>query len=110
MSEGKNERTSQPGPTSTGLTPLERELLRSVEALSASLAEESKSLRGSLKRYASETSDATERRLRAIEERQRSIEDLVRGLSERLSSYAEQSRRSEASVNALRKELSTFGR
>lgn len=92
------------------LTPLERELLRSVEALSASSAEESASLRTSLKRYASETSDATERRLQAIEARQESIEGLVHTLSERLGSFAEQSKRSEASVNALRRELSTFGR
>ena len=92
------------------LTPLERELLRSVEALSASSVEESASLRTSLKRYASESSDATEKRLQAIEERQASIEGLVRTLSERLGSFAEQSKRSEASVNALRRELSSFGR
>lgn len=109
MGTTMDQRTAD-GPTPNALTPLERELLRSVEALSASSAEESSSLRASLKRYAIETSDATERRLKAIEARQANIEGLVRALSEQLNSFAEQSTRSEASVTALKRELSTFAR
>ena len=90
------------------LTALERELLRSVEALTSSSNEEVSALRAGLRRYAEETSQGMEQRLKAIEKRQHDIEDLVIGLSEQLTTYVEQSRRSEASVNALRQELSRF--
>lgn len=91
------------------LTPLERELLRSVEALVRSSGEEVTGLRQALRRYADETSNGTEQRLRAIEERQRSIEGLVSGLSERLDGFEAQLQRSEGSANALRSELERFG-
>ena len=92
------------------LTALERELLRSVEALASSAREEASALREGLKRYASETSQGMERRLRAIEKRQDNIEGLLNALVEQLEAFATVSKRSEASVNALRHELSRSGR
>ena len=92
------------------LTALERELLRSVEALASSSSEEASALREGLKRYASETSQGMERRLRAIEKRQDNIEGLLNALVEQLEAFATVSKRSEASVNALRHELSRSGR
>ena len=91
------------------LTALERELLRSVEALTRSSGEEVSGLRKALRRYADETSDGIEQRLKAIEERQRDVEALLNGLSERLDGFAEQLQRSEGSANALSEELRRFG-
>ena len=94
------------------LTPLERELLRSVKALVSGSRADAEALKKSLIAYGRERSDAIETRFKTIEERagnieaqQAHLERLLTGLTERFERLAEELNSCEVSVLSLAEEL-----
>ena len=91
------------------LTPLERELLRSVSALADGSMQEIDALRASLRDYDRSTTRAIEARLSALERQQETVlsklADILEGFSERLTAFEGQLKGYESGTQSLNEAL-----